>query len=45
MRLDVLIEGHLGGVLDLTTHDAPSFRYLDDYLRRTGCFCGETRAC
>jgi len=34
MRLDVLIEGHLGGVLDLTTHDAPSFRYLDDYLRR-----------
>lgn len=34
MRLDVLIEGHLAGVLDLTAHDAPSFRYLDDYLRR-----------
>ena len=34
MRLDVLIEGHLAGEVDLADHGTPSFRYLDDYLRR-----------
>lgn len=34
MRLDVLIDGHVAGNLDLTDHDSPSFRYTDEYLRR-----------
>ncbi|MCY3804968.1 MAG: HipA domain-containing protein [bacterium] len=35
MRLDVLIDGHVAGELDLTDHDSPSFRYTEEYLRRT----------
>lgn len=34
MRLDVLIDGHVAGELDLADHNSPSFRYTEEYLRR-----------